>query len=170
MSQPPNLASKSTSHLLQALERKDMDSVEWLPVDFVATGCSVRLCATMARPLSGLSLVNGDDSLLLCHWHAMQINSLKNTVKACESMWMDVSPFNLTSLGLILLWLSFSLLHNHSCIEIMEIDIYYISCLRYAKLTVTGEKSMYSCHVTLPSPLSLSWYTVNESRQLSTDT
>lgn len=55
---------------------------------------------------------------------------------------MNFTHFSLTSLGLILLWLSFSLLHNHCCIEMMEIDIYCISCLRYAKLTVTREKEV----------------------------
>lgn len=53
---------------------------------------------------------------------------------------MNVTHFNLTSLGLIVLWLSFSLLHNHSCIEMVEIGIYCTSCLKYAKLTVTREK------------------------------
>lgn len=53
--------------VLQALERKEMDHAKWLPVDIEDRLFFWTLCVTMARLLLGLSLVNGDDSLLLCH-------------------------------------------------------------------------------------------------------
>ena len=67
MSQPPNLVSKSMSHSVTSSGEKRHGLCQVAAADFGDGLFCQTLCVTMARPLSGLSLVNGDDSVLLCH-------------------------------------------------------------------------------------------------------